>query len=285
MDRQKVPKDKTPTPPPDEAPPQDRGNGALPPDSAAKPDSATRPPWLDGYCFTLAADIQQTFVGEAPGGFRVDLQYASDGAVSFDFPSRLDANALSEFQEAKLLTGTDWVSVSNDAIATFDTRITFRVGPVQKNPEKRCVISANVRGRAFLGDCRKEDGTPEFDRDERPAIMARWQQGFSRNSYLPLALSAVFDVPTRGYDPAQDEVYEKCRALERGLFVAFGRANYLGGTYSRLGSIRLDFTKVPLPPLAADSTENRESVRKTLLAKPLFPPPSIETIKLAGDVS
>jgi hypothetical protein len=231
----------------------------------------TRPPvWLDSYAFTLTASVTQTFIGEIPGGFRIDLQYVPAGTVSFPFPSHLPTDLQQVLKPAVLLTGTDWVSVSNDGIATFDARVSLQVGPPTPNPDKRCVISATIHGRADLADCRKKDNTSLFQIKapaktvDRYDVISLWQQGFPDEAYLPLALSAVFDVPVKGNNPSQDQTYEKCRGLERAFFVAFGRATFRAGAKSPLASIRLDFVNVPIPLVAADTDARREQVKKHL---------------------
>lgn len=213
------------------------------------------------YGFTLQADITQTFIGEIPGGFRVDIQYDPNGTLTFDQTSALSAGAQQELRRAQLLTGTDWVSISAEGIATFDTRITIQVGEPKNDPDDRCVISANIRGRIDLAECLIEGGGRVFNGKNRAEIVPAWQKGFPPMSYLPLALSAVFDVPSQGDKPGQKSVYDNCRELERRQFLALGRANYLAGPNSPLDSIRLDFVLVDIPAVALQSKKDRDAAR------------------------
>lgn len=215
------------------------------------------------YCFTLQATITQTFIGEIPAGFRVDLQYDPDKALRFDSASSLSLDEQDVLKGAELLSGNDWVSIGSNGLATFDTRITLQVGPVTKEPDDRCVISANIRGRTDLGDCLTASGERLFKGEKRAEIVPAWQKGFPAGSYLPLALSVIFDVPTKGDKPSQDKTYDRCRGLERDLFVAVGIAEYLAGSNSPLNSIRLDFMRVDVPGEASQSMPARDAARPT----------------------
>jgi hypothetical protein len=202
---------------------------------------------LKGYAFTLRASLTQTFIGEIPSGFRIDLQYDPDGTVVYQWKTDLQ-DAQAELKGAQLLTGTDWVSINNDGLATFDTRITLRVGQKAKDPDKRCVISANIRGRVDLATAfQGAPGAKKLVVEQREQILPRWKKGFPTGTYLPLALSVIFDVPIEGSDDSQNKIYERCRELERGLFVAYGRATYIEGPNSPLDSIYLHVFKVQLP--------------------------------------
>jgi len=204
-------------------------------------------PWADKYCFTLHAGLTQTFIGEAPGGFRVDLQYTPKGPVGFDAASSLDEQVQKQLRPAVLLSGTDWISVTSNGIIAFDTRVTLSVGPPEDNPDRRCVISAQLKGRTDIQSIRQADGTPLFGAMSGEQLIQAWQAGFKEGSVLPLALSVVFDVPIRGMKLGQDEIYDNCRPLERGLFVGLGGATFHPGVNSPLDSIRLDIFRLSVP--------------------------------------
>jgi hypothetical protein len=261
----------------------------LPPEPAAVPTPGS-PPGEDaggaskgaadggdigGYCFTLSATITQTFIGEIPGGFRVDLQYDPAKALRFDGPSSLSTAERKVLKGAELLTGTDWVTVSSDGIATFNTRVTLQVGPVAADEtDDRCVLSLNIRGRADLGDLRRLDGTPLLG-GARTDIIPAWLKGFEAKSFVPVAFSATFEIPTEGDTPAQDKIYGACRSLEQRLFLAVGRANYLSGPNSPLDSIRLDFIGIKVPSFALESDKERKERRDKLRAAAV-PKPAVD---------
>lgn len=240
--------------------------GKAPPDDTAP--SGGLAGGIEGYCFTLGGAITQTFIGEIPGGFRFDLQYGPDEPLSFDFPSALSPEER-VIEGAELLTGTDWVSVSATGIVTFDTRVTLQVRHYggDEQDDERCLISLNLNGRVDLADTRKDSGQLLFSGKNRAEIISAWQKGFEAKSYLPLALSAVFDVPVQGDTKKQGAIYKQCRALESQLFIAYGRATYLAAPNSPLDVIRLDFVR-PKPPVRSLEAK-REKGKPRAEAAPL----------------
>lgn len=222
-------------------------------------------PNVFSYGFTLQANLTQTFIGEIPGGFRVDLQYEPRGSVALSFDGFL-ADLRDMLEPARLLSGNDWVSVSANGLASFDTRISLQVGPPSDDPDERCVIGGNICGRVDLINLRNEAGEPIFDQHERPEnIIAAWQKGFADGSFLPLALSAVFDIPVKGSDRDQNRIYQRCRPLGQSTFVVFGRATYAFGQNSPLDSISLDFVRAEIPPAALRNFGEEALERRHLL--------------------
>lgn len=203
------------------------------------------PPPGPTYYFSLFATIDQQLVGQIPGGYRVDLSYsAPNPSVSVRPESGLAAAIQAYLQKkALLLSGTDWLLVSEDAIVDFDSRITLKLDTSGEAPPPRgdCVIGGRLRGRANLHDCRTIDGVALFKaEDSQNTVLESWKTGFDDNSYLPLVLAVSFDVPIEGFDPIETKVYETCRPLGRSLMLGVGKAIFKKQSNGAVSRIELD---------------------------------------------
>jgi hypothetical protein len=203
---------------------------------------------------TLSVNVTQQFVGAVPGGHRIDLYYSGTRTDTWNPIVVPDG---SEFQEtvkeylaaASILSGNDWVTFTSEAVLDFDSRVTIAL--VEPYSGVSCPVAGRLRGRAHLRDLRKRAGARYFGRNAPAAeIFAAWATGFDEGSYLPLVLSASFDVPQRGFDEQQTKVYQKSRELSNGLFIGLGSAVYRRAPYGAVKHISLD-----LYALDTDSVE------------------------------
>jgi len=210
------------------------------------------------HCFKLSAQIQQQFVGEIPGGYRIDLYYSESDAINVDVSSGLTDDVKKHLQGAVVQSGNDWVSVNDEGVVDFDSRITLKLGPgpkddikappsrvaSQDDPEASRLIAGRIRGRATLRQCRDENGNRLFEKKAPTDVFRAWVGGLENGSYLPLVLAVTFDVPRWGFDEEQTEVYRQCRDLGASLFLATGKARFRQAPYGAVDSIDLDLFEI-----------------------------------------
>jgi hypothetical protein len=182
--------------------------------------------------FEFNVAVSQKFVGEVPGGFRIDLSY---DPITDNPDLRLP----------KILSGNDWVSVSDEGLIDFDSRITIEFAkPIAKGGENvvvRVPVSARLRGRVSARDTKKRDGTLWFAENASASVVkSGWVQGF-KDAYLPLTLTVLFDIPRQGFSPEETSLYDELRAsvLGRGLFLGQGKAEFDGQPYGSARAIYL----------------------------------------------
>lgn len=194
------------------------------------------------YCFTLQAIIDQQFVGETPGGFRIDLAYsAAAPSVLIDGESALLPPLRGYVEGATLLSGTDWVSVSRAGIVDFDSRVTLALSTPPKHPEEPCLISARLRGRGDLKDARDPDGKPLFDpEDDSNKVISVWRNGFPTGSTLHVMLGITADVPVEGFDVDQTAVFRACRRLGSSLLLGRAEVTFNKAAFGAVNGIVLD---------------------------------------------
>jgi hypothetical protein len=201
------------------------------------------------HVLTLRAGVTQQFVGRAPGGYRTDLYYSGEPssdpkkAPLFVPPdSKLDAALQNDLKHGFILSGNDWVTINPETVFDFDSRITIALSP---DGNLVCPVAGRLRGRAQLWDALNADHTPYFEeRHTKEDVFATWQAGFDEGAYLPLVLSASFDVPLRALDEEQKKVYERAQALARTVFIGRGSATFRDAPYGSLKTILLDLFKV-----------------------------------------
>jgi len=201
------------------------------------------------YCFALHALVDQQFVGETPGGFRIDLAYAAATPSVSVAGSTLKDPLLGYIKDAELLSGTDWVTVNREGIIDFDSRITLKLGtdglPQARRPAEPCLISARLRGR---GDLRKAENAahqPLFKaNDNATKVISDWRNGFDDGSTLKLKLAVTADVPLEGFDDNQTRVYEECRPLGASLFLGEATVKFHKGTCGAVNGIDLSVYEV-----------------------------------------
>jgi hypothetical protein len=196
------------------------------------------------YCLSFEANVAQTFVGETPGGFRVDFYYSGKPPITVPLGGLLSDELRERLTKSYIKSGSDWATISSQGIIDFDSRITVALG------DDQLLIAGRLRGRAQLRDTMKPaplggpGGVPDkcafLPDDKAEDVLARWRSGFEDGSYLPLVLSASFDVPSEGYEKADDEVYDEARALANSLFIGTGRAIFRKAPYGSVQSIKLD---------------------------------------------
>jgi hypothetical protein len=210
---------------------------------AGHPDLA--PPLATKYCFTLQAIIDQQFVGETPGGFRIDLAYsAADPSVEIE-DSVLTPPLLDFIEGATLLSGTDWVSVSRAGIVDFDSRVTLSLDTSglgkEDRPEEPCLISAKLRGRGDLRYAQDSGGNPVFGpHDDSNKVISVWRNGFPTGSFLHVTLGITVDVPIEGFDQKQTAVFEECRRLGSSLLLGRAKVTFNKAAFGAVNGIELD---------------------------------------------
>jgi hypothetical protein len=215
--------------------------------------------------FTLVASITQDDVGPIEGGFRVDFsyQYAGEAVDKVERAPRgrvaarkKGAGKKAEAPEAKerhkgppfservigasLSSGSDWVFVSDEAFIDFDSTITLALKPEGSG----CLIGARLTGRADLRDC-LNGKTDEriFELGVRSeTILEEWQRGLE-DAVLPLTLAVTIDIPTKGLNPVQDEIYAECLPLGASLLVGVGKAIFSGDPNGAVEKIELTIGK------------------------------------------
>jgi len=207
--------------------PIDTGSGDKPPSRTSNPLAALAPPAAKsvleaGLFFHFEVAVTQSFVGPVPGGYRVDLRYEAQPPPGA--PLLLAGLKAS----ARVLSGCDWLSISDDGVIDFDSRITFEVSEDAKNT--RVPISGRFRGRADLRDSKHSDGTARFGEHEAPGtVLGAWLKG-KAGATLPLALAVQFDVPTEGFSATETALYKALResSFGRHLLIGRGKAYYDG---------------------------------------------------------
>lgn len=219
------------------------GNGDLALGEVVPPARAPRHELRSAHVATITATVDQRFVGEVPGGYRVDLKYLSTEApiavtASVPEPLRTLLNG------GKLLSGNDWVTVSDTGVIDFDSRITIALSKaVQPDRVVTVPVSARLRGRASLRNATRQDGDPIF-KDNLPSeeILARWQRGFEEKDYLPLMLAVGFEIPRKGFSAEETQIYDELRfgGLGETLLVGSGRAVFNGSQYGGISKLELD---------------------------------------------
>jgi hypothetical protein len=144
-------------------------------------------------------------------------------------------------QEPKVLSGNDWVAVSDEGVIDFDSRFTLQFG----EGDVKVPVSARLRGRASVVDTMRNDGQRRFKLDESVSVVRNaWKQGFE-DAYLPLRLTVVFDIPREGFSREETEVYADLRSVYgRDLFVGYGKARFDGSPYGSVDSIQLELFRL-----------------------------------------
>jgi hypothetical protein len=196
------------------------------------------------YLFTLNAVIIQQFVGETPGGFRIDLGYSAAAHVlkTDKYPSFLTNPLLQYVKGSRLLSGTDWVSVSRQGVVDFDSRITLSLGTagIPNEPSEPCLISARLRGRGDLHAV-QVNGKPRFDDSDGPnSVIAAWRSGFDTGSTLEVMLAVTADVPLEGFDANQTAVYRQCDRLGSSLLLGRATVKFNKAAFGAVDGIELD---------------------------------------------
>jgi hypothetical protein len=201
------------------------------------------------YAFTLTAALRQRVIGEVPGGTRVDLAYLNQGA------STIVARTGGIFPAGatgKILSGQDWVMVTENGVADFDGRFTADCNGV--------LLGAHVQGRADMSTV-VVDGQPI---GKNP--YERWRTGFGTGATLTLILPVVFDIADQDLDSARAQGTAppgdapagagaeghsatpspeapdlgKLELLGRSMALAEGVVTFTSGPYSPIESITLD---------------------------------------------
>ncbi len=192
------------------------------------------------YSLDLSAIISQRYAGEIQGGYRIDLDYqGADQSVRAGTGSVISVETAKLLNGGELLSGSDWVFLDNKGVASFDSRFTLKLNtPLEK--QRRCLLEGRIRGRTDLRSVRDKQGNTRFDKKSTDAdVIGAWKAGFTDDSWVPLVLSVVFDVPMAGFDDEQNTIYDRCRELGETIYLGVGKARYAFGINSPIKSINL----------------------------------------------
>src|SRR6478672_4214996 len=180
--------------------------------SRQQPQAAACPFWK--YWFTLNAGISQHDVGEFQGRQRCDLEYSNptNGGPPLmrNLPGVLspeEQTAWGHLVNASIVSGHDWVFINRDAVVDFDSSITLKVGQLNGVAVDGCFIAGRVRGRADLRACLDANGQPLATPGAPGEDFVKAWLAQSSGANLPLLLSVAFDVPVKGFNDDQNQVY------------------------------------------------------------------------------
>jgi hypothetical protein len=132
--------------------------------------------------------------------------------------------------DGRIISGSDWLLVRNDAVAVFSGRLTLR----SSDPDEG-LIDATISSVVDITPA----GTP------RAAAFANVQKGQNANP-LPLLLSVVFDVAgaAEAWAPAriikQAAGFWKYERLTQAQFVAIGEASVDQSPFNPINNVHLD---------------------------------------------
>jgi hypothetical protein len=171
-------------------------------------------------------DVVTDKFGEVPGGMRLHVRYRG-GDITL---SKRNANAQGkhgfEQQKGRVLCGIDWVLLRRDAVAVFDSRLTFRL-----NDEKdKFVFDAVISGIVDLQN-------PDASADERLQTYRQWNQIAAT---LRVALPVRFEAsgPSQNWAAKKYQVSaEKFAAysyLTTNQFLAIGEVDVAPNTIKRI---------------------------------------------------
>jgi hypothetical protein len=210
-------------------------------------DEARKEPGaLRTYYCSLKTAVETRPVGAIPGGYRVDVAYQEGGPVRTlrKKGSAADPAVDPVDMDGSLLSGHDWIRVSENAVAHFDARITIRCKSERPNDEEQPppppILGARIFGKADLA---RASVLSAHAGDRKPeAAFQKWKDGFGNDATLPLVVSVTFDVAgpaaqrLLGSDPEQ---YRPYLPLDRALFTGIGRARFGAGAYSPMKELIL----------------------------------------------
>lgn len=203
--------------------------------SGMAPKLPAQPTLPATHCLTVNVKVAQTFVGEAPGGFRVDFYYSGEPPI-VAAPGAPFTDSLKELLDVSYVkSGSDWVTIGTQGVIDFDSRVTLALGG------EELLVTGKLRGRANLRDVMSKYHKLVSDpSDSHDTILARWRSGFADDSYLPVVLAASFDVPLKGYDAKQTSIYKQVRALADSLFIGAGKAFFKKAPYGEVQRLQLN---------------------------------------------
>ena len=226
-----------------------------------KHDGEPRRPGIAGWapvqCLTLRITVTQQFVGEVPGGSRLDFYYSGTAeghggvkggsplecAQPCPFPPELQA----AINGGNVLSGNDWVIINSRGVLDIDSHLTLALS-IPDN-KRFCPVAGRLRGRAQLGNVLRPDGTRYFPPQPKlEEVFSTWEDGFEEDSRLPLAVSAIFDVPSVGYGDEQTELYAKSLDLASDLFTGVGHASFRKASHGAVKSLTLELHKLQPDP-------------------------------------
>jgi hypothetical protein len=206
------------------------------------------------HCLNLHISVDQQFMGEVPGGYRVDLHFSGEPShnergtntpLATIKPSPFPAPLQDAIDKGRILSGTDWATINSRAVIELDSRITIAL---RVSDELECPMAGRLRGRARLHDVKRSDGTAYFTDFDPARVFSVWEGGFEEDSWLPLVLSASFEVPTFGFGPAQTRMYESARELGDSLFIGTGKAIFRKAPYGAVKTIDLELYRPGAQP-------------------------------------
>ena len=216
------------------------------------------------HCVDLNITVTQQFMGPAPGGYRIDLYYSGErassgtGQAGAHAPIRSQPGVFSRplqnaLDSGHIESGSDWAAVTSRGILELDGTVTLALCASSKVEGP---VVGRLRGKASLHDVRRADGRPRFSPGEGlQAVFAVWREGFDDDAWLPLVLTASFEVPIFGFSEEQTEMYEQARELGGSLFIGLGKAIFSKARYGTIKTIALELHRLqPSSSHAAGAT-------------------------------
>jgi hypothetical protein len=188
------------------------------------------------HLFTVQTSLTSTPVGLVPGGFRVDVTYGADSAVTSADPAPLQGAALN----GVLVSGYESILVTSQAVAEFDGRITikFNIPPNGNQPSTHILVGARLIGRADLAHADRLKG-------DRKAVYEHWKAGFGEGAELPFLLTITLDVASAPIESLERDfpAYKPYLPLGQELLLAPGKVTYGPGRYSPPASVAFHVCK------------------------------------------
>jgi hypothetical protein len=205
----------------------------------------------------LRLAVTQPFVEEiAGGGYRIDFQYSGEpprngdgsgpsagGRSPFkgDRASGLSPRLLDAIDNGRVSSGTDWATINACNVIDFDSRVTIAL---RVNEKVEGPIVGRLRGRARLSDVRRKDNTPYFQDKSDAKVAAQWKEGLDTGAWLPLTMSAAFEVPIFGFHDEQTELYQQAQELSRTLFIGQGKAIFSKAAFGAVDTLELSLHRM-----------------------------------------
>ncbi len=201
------------------------------------------------YYFSLDAELESRPFGAVPGGFGIDLTFLEGGDVNSKNNDGIPFHEGNSWRglQGKVLGGHDWIVVTENGVAQFDSRFLIRIPPglsggdVDDDDDDDVIVDVLVGGRlqgrvSLEGVINPAGSLPPRD------AYRRWKLGFGSQATLPLLLSLTFDVSsatTAALSSERTKVLARYAALESGLYVGAGVARFHEGPYSPIEALSL----------------------------------------------
>ena len=142
--------------------------------------------------------------------------------------------------DGEIASGTDWVTVRYDGVATFDGRITIKA-------DDASLIDAVISGAVDLRNPADPMPSPS---EERSPIFNNWLMGKLKDDPIPVVLPMRFEAANASAEWANNAIkqasvgYWKFQRLVRGQFVAIGQVKLQKARCSPIGSVYLEVYEI-----------------------------------------